>query len=104
MKTPEDIARVISEQLAPGCLGLAEDEQGQQGQQDDPGDILVVRKMADEIGRLASELRKFVDRNNIRGARAVIAELSGALEQAETQCNRLAASKGLVGMKVNNTQ
>lgn len=80
-------------------FGLVEDDQ-----QQEPGDILVVRNMAGEISRLANELQRFVDRNNIRGARAVVAELAGAVDQAEAQVNLLAQEKGLVGMKVNNQQ
>jgi hypothetical protein len=78
-------------------LGLMEQEQSQE-----PGDILVVKRMATEISRRAQELQQFINVNNIRGARAVLAELSGAVSEAENHINRLSQEKGLVNLKTTN--
>lgn len=81
--TPKQISKLIKE----------EDE-------DKEGNILIARKIAQLLAGHSKELIDFLDNGNIRGARAVLAELSGEIDKISEHINALANSKGLVDLKV----
>ena len=81
--TPRQISKLIKE----------EDE-------DKEGNILIARKIAQLLAGHSKELIDFLDNGNIRGARAVLAELSGEIDKISEHINALANSKGLVDLKV----
>jgi predicted translin family RNA/ssDNA-binding protein len=81
--TPKQISKLIKE----------EDE-------DKEGNILIARKVAQLLAGHSKELVDFLDNGNIRGARAVLAELSGEIDKISEHINALANSKGLVDLKV----
>jgi hypothetical protein len=81
--TPKQISKLIKE----------EDE-------DKEGNILIARKVAQLLAGHSKELVDFLDNGNVRGARAVLAELSGEIDKISEHINALANSKGLVDLKV----
>jgi predicted translin family RNA/ssDNA-binding protein len=81
--TPEQISNLIKE----------EDENKE-------GNILIARKVAQLLSGHAKELVDFLDNGNVRGARAVLAELSGEIDKISEHIDALANSKGLVDLKV----
>lgn len=93
--TPEQLSNMITEGIEPGQLGLVED-------QVEPGDMRTVLRMATQLSRYAAELQQHAHKGNIRGARAIIAEMGGALEEASAHINRLSDEVGMVKLSPNH--
>ena len=92
--TPDVIAGMLTEDASRGSMGIVEDEI-------EPGDIAVVKRVSVELQKYLKEFQSFADRGNIRGARASLAELAGAVHDASTHINRLAKEKGLSDLKAD---
>ena len=81
--TPKQISKLIKE----------EDE-------DKEGNILIARKVAQLLAGHSKELVDFLDNGNVRGARAVLAELSGGISEISGHIDALARNMKLFDLKV----
>ena len=81
--TPKQISKLINEE-----------------EENKEGNILVAKHIAQMLSGHASELINFLDKGNVRGARAVLAELSGEIAKIAEHIDKLAGDKGLVDLKV----
>lgn len=92
MHEPDDIAKLISETIAPGKRGLIEEDQSEV----EPGDMNVVKDMAIRVIEDAQKLIKAAEAGSIAQARSVLGDINGEVKQAFIHVNRLAQEHGLV--------
>jgi hypothetical protein len=91
---PQEIAQLISEEIAHGSLGLTEEKEAAK----EPGDLREVLRMVSFINNNLKDLAgaaKMGGPDGVKNARKILTDMNGALKLAFVHVNRLANELGL---------